>query len=186
MVLATRNAPTAVIARVPVNELWTAKRVLDAGAQGVIFPFSSTPELARQAVDACRYPPLGRRGSGPGLAEFSWPESPYHDSADANVFVIAIVEEARAIEKIDEIAATPGLDALFVGTTDLRFHLDYAAIRIIRCNRKRSAKSSLPRNATMFLQVDRPDRGTDRRMAHARLLDFSIDDRARVSESRGA
>lgn len=123
MVLATRNAPAAVIARVPVNELWTAKRVLDAGAQGVIFPFSSTPELARQAVDACRYPPIGRRGSGPGLAEFSWPESPYHDSADANVFVIAIVEEARAVEKIDEIAATPGLDALFIGTTDLSFSL---------------------------------------------------------------
>jgi 2-keto-3-deoxy-L-rhamnonate aldolase RhmA len=124
MVLATRNAPAAVFARVPVNELWTAKRVLDAGVQGVIFPFSSTPELARQAVDACRYPPLGKRGSGPGLASFSWPETPnYHDSADANVFVIAIVEEARAVDKIDEIAATPGLDALFIGTTDLSFSL---------------------------------------------------------------
>jgi 2-keto-3-deoxy-L-rhamnonate aldolase RhmA len=124
MVLATRGAPAAVFARVPVNELWTAKRVLDAGVQGVIFPFSSTPELARQAVDACRYPPIGKRGSGPGLASFSWPETAsYHDSADANVFVIAIVEEARAVDKIDEIAATPGLDALFIGTTDLSFSL---------------------------------------------------------------
>src|ERR1700732_740504 len=89
MVLATRGAPTATFARVPVNELWTAKRVLDAGVQGVMFPFTSTPELARQAVDACRYPLAGRRGSGPGLAEFSWPAEKYHDSADANVFVIA-------------------------------------------------------------------------------------------------
>jgi 2-keto-3-deoxy-L-rhamnonate aldolase RhmA len=47
----------------------------------------------------------------------------YHDSADANVFVIAIVEEACALEKIDEIAATPGLDALFIGTSDLSFSL---------------------------------------------------------------
>ena len=124
MVLATRGAPTAVFARVPVNELWTAKRVLDAGVQGVIFPFTSTPELARQAVDACRYPPVGRRGSGPGLASFTWPTtSGYHDLADANVFVIAIVEEARAVEKIDEIAATPGLDAIFIGTSDLSFSL---------------------------------------------------------------
>jgi 2-keto-3-deoxy-L-rhamnonate aldolase RhmA len=128
MVLATKGAPAAVIARVPVNELWTAKRVLDAGAHGVIFPFTSTPELARQAVDACRYPPVGRRGSGPGLASLTWPETTsettsYHDSADANVFVIAIVEEARAVEKIDEIAATPGLDALFIGTSDLSFSL---------------------------------------------------------------
>jgi 2-keto-3-deoxy-L-rhamnonate aldolase RhmA len=124
MVLATRGAPAAVFARVPVNELWTAKRVLDAGVQGVIFPFTSTPELARQAVDACRYPPVGRRGSGPGLASFTWPTtSGYHDLADANVFVIAIVEEARAVEKIDEIAATPGLDAIFIGTSDLSFSL---------------------------------------------------------------
>ncbi len=124
MVLATRGAPAAVFARVPVNELWTAKRVLDAGAQGVIFPFTSTPELARQAVDACRYPPVGRRGSGPGLASFTWPTtSSYHDLADANVFVIAIVEEARAVDKIDEIVATPGLDAIFIGTSDLSFSL---------------------------------------------------------------
>lgn len=122
MVLATRGAPAAAFARVPVNELWTAKRVLDAGVQGVMFPFTSTPELARQAVAACRYPPAGRRGSGPGLATFSWPQTPsFHDSADENVFVIAIVEEARAVEQIDEIAATPGLDAIFIGTSDLSF-----------------------------------------------------------------
>jgi 2-keto-3-deoxy-L-rhamnonate aldolase RhmA len=122
MVLATRGAPAAVFARVPVNELWTAKRVLDAGVQGVMFPFTSTPELALQAVAACRYPPLGRRGSGPGLATFSWPQTPsYHDSADENVFVIGIVEEARAVERIDEIASTPGLDAIFIGTSDLSF-----------------------------------------------------------------
>src|SRR4029077_21106902 len=82
MVLATRGAPAAPFARVPVNELWTAKRVLDAGVFGVMFPFTSTPELARQAADACRYPPTGRRGSGPVLASFGWPEvASYHDCA---------------------------------------------------------------------------------------------------------
>ena len=50
MVLATRGAPAAPFARVPVNELWTAKRVLDAGVQGVIFPFTTTPELAERAA----------------------------------------------------------------------------------------------------------------------------------------
>src|SRR5207247_9610329 len=102
--------------------LWTRKRVLAAGVQGVMFPFTTTPELAKQAVAACRYPPLGRRGSGPGLATFSWPDpNSYHDSADANVFVIAVVEEAAAVERIDEIAATPALDAIFIGTSDLSF-----------------------------------------------------------------
>src|SRR5213076_893196 len=68
MVLATRGLPAVPFARPPVNELWSAKRVLDAGVYGVMFPFTSTPELAQQAVAACRYPPHGRRGSGAGLA----------------------------------------------------------------------------------------------------------------------
>jgi len=124
MVLATRGLPAVPFARVPVNEIWTAKRVLDAGVFGVMFPFTSTPELAQQAAAACRYPPAGRRGSGAGLAMFGWPEvASYHDCADENVVVIAIIEEARAVENIDEIAATPGIDVLFIGTSDLSFSL---------------------------------------------------------------
>src|SRR5882672_11376399 len=124
MVLATSGLPALPFARVPVNELWTAKRVLDAGVFGVMFPFTSTPELARQAAAACHYPPVGSRGSGPVLGKFGWPEGEnYHDCADENVVVIAIIEEARAVERIDEIAATPGVDVLFIGTSDLSFSL---------------------------------------------------------------
>lgn len=124
IVLATRACATVPFARVPVNELWTAKRVLDAGVCGVISPFTTTPELARRAADACHYPPHGRRGSGAGLAVRSWPESGnYYDSADANVVVVTVIEEAAAIERIDEIAATPGVDVLFIGTSDLSFSL---------------------------------------------------------------
>jgi 2-keto-3-deoxy-L-rhamnonate aldolase RhmA len=124
MVLATRGLAALPFARVPVNELWTAKRVLDAGVAGVIFPFTSTPELARQAADACRYPPLGRRGCGAGLAKLCWQDrDTYYDSADENVTVIAVIEEARAVDRIDEIAATPGVDVLFVGIADLSFSL---------------------------------------------------------------
>jgi 2-keto-3-deoxy-L-rhamnonate aldolase RhmA len=125
MVLATRGLAALTFARVPVNEIWTAKRVLDAGVSGVIFPFTSTPELAAQAAAACRYPPHGRRGSGGALARFSWPEqeADYPDSADRNVMVIVIIEEASAVERADEIAATPGVDVLFIGTSDLSFSL---------------------------------------------------------------
>jgi 2-keto-3-deoxy-L-rhamnonate aldolase RhmA len=124
MVLATRGLPTPVFARVPVNELWTAKRVLDQGVSGVIFPFTSTPELARQAAAACRYPPHGRRGSGAGLARATWPEpDDYYDSADANVMVVTVVEDRAGLENIDAIAATSGLDVIFIGTSDLAFSL---------------------------------------------------------------
>lgn len=124
IVLATRGLPAIPIARPPVNELWTAKRILDAGALGVIFPFTRTSELARQAVAACRYPPLGLRGSGADLAQFRWPAPEgYYDFADENVLVIAVVEDTSAVNSIDEIAATPGLDVLFIGTSDLSFSL---------------------------------------------------------------
>lgn len=124
IVLATRALPAAVFARVPVIELWTAKRVMDQGVSGVIFPFASTVERARTAAAACRYPPHGKRGSGAGLATFTWPDQgDYYDSADENMMTIVVIEEATAVEHIDEIAATPGIDVLFIGTSDLSFSL---------------------------------------------------------------
>jgi 2-keto-3-deoxy-L-rhamnonate aldolase RhmA len=124
VVLTTRDLPAVPIARVPVTETWMAKRVLDAGVHGVIFPFVSTPALAKVAAEACRYPPVGRRGSGASLATSSWPEpDSYVDSADRNVLVVVLVEEASALSHLDEIAATPGVDVLFAGTGDLSFSL---------------------------------------------------------------
>ncbi len=124
MILATRGTNTLPFIRVPVNEVWTAKRALDAGALGVIFPFTSTPELARQAVAACKYPPAGVRGSGPGLASLRWPApGGYHDFADSNVMVVIIIEQQQAVERIEEIAAVPGIDVIFIGTSDLSFSM---------------------------------------------------------------
>ncbi len=124
IVLATRGMPAAVFARVPVIELWTAKRVLDQGVHGVIFPFTSSAEKASVAAAACRYPPAGKRGSGAGAASRTWPGAgAYADSADREVMTICMVEETLAVEQIDDIAATPGVDALFIGTSDLSFSL---------------------------------------------------------------
>ncbi|MBI4905696.1 MAG: aldolase [Acidobacteria bacterium] len=126
IVLATRGLPAVPFARVPVVETWTAKRVLDMGVLGVVFPFCSTSELARTAADATKYPPVGKRGHGSGLAMFRWQtEDPYPDFADRNVVTVGMIEEYRAIEKIDEIAATPGIDVLFIGTSDLSFSMGF-------------------------------------------------------------
>ena len=122
MVLATQGTGLVPLVRVPVNEIWTAKRALDAGALGVIFPFTSTPELAKQAVDACRYPPVGRRGAGPGLASLRWPAPQgYADFADKNALVVIIIEEKRAVENIDAILDVPGIDVVFIGPNDLAY-----------------------------------------------------------------
>jgi 2-keto-3-deoxy-L-rhamnonate aldolase RhmA len=125
MVLATRGLKAMPFVRVPVNELWTAKRALDAGAIGVIFPFTSTPELARQAAAACKFPPEGKRGAGPGLAAFRWPspDESYYAFANRNVLVVAIVEDQPAVDQIDEIAATEGIDVIFIGPNDLSWQI---------------------------------------------------------------
>ncbi len=148
VVLATRGLPAVPFARPPVNGLWTAKRVLDAGVLGVIFPFTSTPELARQAVAACRYPTRGLRGSGADLAAFRWPAPQgYYDFADENVMVVTIIEDLPGLENVDEIAATPGVDVIFIGTSDLSFSLglrgnqdhpklDTAIARIVAAGKK--------------------------------------------------
>lgn len=122
MILMTQGRKAVPFTRVPVNELWTAKRMLDIGSLGVIFPFTDTPELAKQAVAACKYPPEGRRGVGPGLATLRWPApGGYPQWANKNVMVITIIERRIAVEQIEEIAAVPGIDVLFIGLNDLSY-----------------------------------------------------------------
>ncbi len=125
MILATRGLKAMPFTRVPVNEPWQAKRVLDSGSLGVIFPFTSTRELAEQAVKACKYPPLGIRGFGAALAASRWGMSgvDYAKFANENVMVIVIIEQKQAIDNIEEIAAVPGIDVLFIGVNDLSFSL---------------------------------------------------------------
>jgi 2-keto-3-deoxy-L-rhamnonate aldolase RhmA len=156
MILATRGLKAVPFIRVPVNELWTAKRALDAGALGVIFPFTSTPELARQAAAACRYPPEGRRGAGPGLASLRWPSPEgYYDFANRNVMTIIIVEEAQAVDSIDQIAAVQGIDVIFIGVNDLSFslglhgkmgdpRLDAAVRRVVQAAKKNNVAVGRP------------------------------------------
>ena len=120
MILATKGEKLVPIVRIPVNEMWTAKRAMDAGALGVVFPFTNSVELARRAVAACKYPPLGDRGSGPGIASLRWPApGGYADFADQNILVIVIIERKQAVDQIDEIASVPGIDVLFIGPNDL-------------------------------------------------------------------
>jgi len=125
MILATRGLKAMPFTRVPVNELWMAKRVLDIGSLGVIFPFTSTRELAEQAVKACKYPPQGLRGFGAGMAASRWGMSgtDYAKFANENVLVVVIIEQKQAIDNIEQIASVPGVDVLFIGVNDLSFSL---------------------------------------------------------------
>lgn len=126
IVLATRGLPAVPFARPAVNELWTIKRFLDMGVLGIITPFTRSPEDARRLADGCRYPPRGLRGCGSDLAAIRWqaPEG-YHDFADDSVLAVAVVEDVEGLRNAEEIAATPGVDVVFIGTSDLSFSLGF-------------------------------------------------------------
>lgn len=112
--------------RVPANEPAWIGRALDGGAVGIVVPHIDTPEDAVRAVDAARFAPIGTRslsGLLPQLGYQSLPAPEVMRQADALTFLVGIIETKEAVEQIDAIAATPGLDALQVGTTDLSVSL---------------------------------------------------------------
>lgn len=112
----------ASVVRVPWNEPGIIGRMLDAGAEAILIPMIETADDARAAVDACRYPPAGRRSLGPirvGTRDGAW----YMRSANERVTVIPMIETAQALADVEAIAAVPGVDALFVGPFDLSIAL---------------------------------------------------------------
>jgi 4-hydroxy-2-oxoheptanedioate aldolase len=114
-----RSYGVTPIVRVPYDDYSGAQRALDAGAEGIIFPYIETAHEARRAVDACKYPPIGIRSFGP-----YW--SPYGadlERANDQVLCIAMIESVAAMGRVDEILATPGLDALYIGPNDLSISL---------------------------------------------------------------
>jgi 4-hydroxy-2-oxoheptanedioate aldolase len=109
------------MARVPTNNIENAKRALDSGAYGVIFPMCCSRQEAEDAVAACKYPPLGRRSVGGSLHALNFGGSPgdYYVRANDEVFVAIQAEHVDAVESADEIFSVEGLDAVFVGPNDL-------------------------------------------------------------------
>ena len=108
------------VVRVPWNDAVTVKRVLDAGARTLLFPFVQNADEAARAVAATRYPPEGMRGiAGMSRASHFGTTPDYVRTANASVGVVVQLESPPAIARLEEIAAVPGVDALFVGPADL-------------------------------------------------------------------
>jgi 4-hydroxy-2-oxoheptanedioate aldolase len=118
MLQAISTTDTVPIVRVPWNEPGTIMKTLDAGAYGVIVPMVNSRREAEAAVAACRYAPQGIRSYGPGRAVL-YAGRDYAANANETVLAICMIETREAIEHADEIIATPGLDAIYVGPSDL-------------------------------------------------------------------
>jgi 4-hydroxy-2-oxoheptanedioate aldolase len=110
------------LARVIYNEPWMVNRVLDLGAAGVIVPLVGSAEEARRAVSGCRYPPHGVRSYGPLRAALTVGSAdPERLAAGALCFVM--VETRQGLDNVEEIAATAGVDGIYIGPADLSLGL---------------------------------------------------------------
>jgi 4-hydroxy-2-oxoheptanedioate aldolase len=116
------HAGAAPIVRVPLGDFAFAARALDFGAEAVIAPMINTPADAHQFAAAAKYPPLGERSWGPQRAmmlQGRGVATEYLREANDGTLTLAMIETAAALTNVDAIAATPGIDALFVGPYDL-------------------------------------------------------------------
>ena len=122
MFQAMRASGVAVMARVPRLDGGAIMKVLDAGAYGVICPMINTREEAERLVSFVRYPPQGTRSFGPTRVNFA-AGSNYGGEADEQIVCFAMIETREAFENVESIAATPGLDGLYIGPADLTLGL---------------------------------------------------------------
>ncbi len=104
--------------RVPWNDISIISKMLDAGAMGVVIPMVNSADEAKQAVAACRYFPEGSRSWGPTRAAW-YAGADYYPNANQEVACIPMIETKEAVERLDDILAVPGIDAAYVGPSDL-------------------------------------------------------------------
>ena len=156
-------------------------RALDAGARGVMFPQVNSVHDAELAARSCRYPPMGTRGAA-STRNMAWGVgialADYIEAANAGVACIVQVETRQALEIVDDIAAVPGIDCLFVGLSDMSVDLgapgqlrhpdvEAALDRVIAAARPRGIAVGVPisdmslaagyreRGVTLFATTDR-------------------------------
>ena len=111
-----------IFIRPPSHDQKFLMAALDLGVSGFVVPFVNSPEDARRVAEACRYPPMGIRGSAPRRVSRHYTlTDEYKASADDDVFVMVQIEHKNAVECVEEIAAVPGIDALFIGPGDLSY-----------------------------------------------------------------
>tara|TARA_B100000676_G_C18085903_1_gene855024 strand:+ start:2338 stop:3105 length:768 start_codon:yes stop_codon:yes gene_type:complete len=122
MLQAISQTETVPVVRVAWNEPAAIMKALDLGAYGIIVPLVNNAAEAAQAVAACRYPPDGMRSSGPVRAAH-YGGTNYFNEANNEIIVMAMIETKEGIANLDEICATPGLDAVYIGPADLSFAL---------------------------------------------------------------
>jgi 4-hydroxy-2-oxoheptanedioate aldolase len=122
---AIADAGCVPLARVPEGSHVLIKRVLDAGAWGIVVPMVDTVEQARVAIAAAKYPPVGNRSVGGGMhsLNFAASSAEYYRRANDEILVVLQTESPTGVKNAEAIYALDGVDAIFVGPVDLRANM---------------------------------------------------------------
>ena len=118
MLQAISTTAAVPLVRVSWNEPGEIMRALDAGAYGIICPMINDAAECARFVEACRYPPDGYRSSGPIRAAV-YGGADYLAKANGQMLAFAMIETAGGLENLEAIVATPGLDGVYIGPSDL-------------------------------------------------------------------
>lgn len=126
MLQAISTTDRVPLARIPWNDPAIIGKMLDAGAYGLICPMVNSREECERFVGACRYAPLGYRSVGPLRASL-YAGADYWKHANTTVLTFAMIETKQALANLDDILSTPGLDAIYVGPSDLSVSMGESA-----------------------------------------------------------
>jgi len=120
--------PVTPMVRVPWLDPADIMKALDAGAMGVVCPMVNTRAQAEEFVDYMRYPPRGSRSFGPIRARYAL-GADYVEKNHEEVLALAMIETSEAFDNLEEIVATPGLDGVYIGPSDLTMSLSNGSLR---------------------------------------------------------
>ena len=125
MLQAISTKPPTPLARADWNDPAAIMRLLDAGAYGIICPMVNNREECERFVGACRYAPAGYRSYGP-VRGLLYGGADYFEHANRTIVTLAMIETREALENLDDIMTADGLDAVFIGPSDLSISLGFA------------------------------------------------------------
>ena len=118
MIYACKGAAAMPFIRVPDSNEGDIQKAADIGAVGIIIPMVESVEKVHNAIKFAKYPPVGKRSQGGGQYGALW-GADYRQQANANMMIVAMIESQAGVAIADKIAAIPGVDVVFVASTDL-------------------------------------------------------------------
>lgn len=118
MIMACKGAPAMPFVRVPDASEGDVQKAADMGAVGIIIPMVEDIQKVKNAIKFAKYPPVGKRSQGGGQYGAMW-GADYRQIANENIMIVAMIESPAGVQIADELAALPGVDVVFVASTDL-------------------------------------------------------------------